>query len=520
MTPDQIDYDALPYASLPFPQTQPARLAALAALHGCHVPAVETATVLELGCASGGNIIPLAARFPKARFEGVDLADRHIRDGNQLIEELSLKNISLRQGDISQLNLGARNYDFIICHGVFSWTPQPVREDILKICAASLTVAGLAYISYNTYPGWGLRMAVREICQRHINPGTDPITAIAEARSVLEAYAGSLDPKTPYGSALKDEIAQCVRMTDPHFQGEFLGPFNEPCYFHDFVEWAEEHGLSYVCDAAPPEQDAGSLGPLLDGEPPVITAGDHLARTQSADFVSGRKFRRSILRLADAKQDNRAHGEVLMSLHYACSMVREAEEGGTLTFRHGESRIRTNDPVAGKALSLLAEAYPETRTLDEIADVALVGTGASQPGAADRLHDALRRTIEAGHVKVSTIPLRNGSAANDRPALWPVARAQLANDMIEVSSRLHEPVALRGPVRFIAGLMDGTRTRKALVEDICKAVSEGRLDIGDQNATTNENADPARITAALDHLLQECRRSGLLAVEEDMSGQE
>jgi hypothetical protein len=70
------DYEVLPYPSMPFAYTQPAHLAALATLFGVSTAAATQARVLELGCASGGNLIPLAARFPHARFFGVDLSRR------------------------------------------------------------------------------------------------------------------------------------------------------------------------------------------------------------------------------------------------------------------------------------------------------------------------------------------------------------------------------------------------------------------------------------------------------------
>src|SRR5262245_3361627 len=93
------DYEALPYPSMPFAYTQPARLAALTQLFGLTAPDASEAHVLELGCASGGNIIPLAVRYPRARFVGVDLSQRHIEEGRERIRALSLTNIELQQGD-------------------------------------------------------------------------------------------------------------------------------------------------------------------------------------------------------------------------------------------------------------------------------------------------------------------------------------------------------------------------------------------------------------------------------------
>ena len=90
-------YDDVPYESHPFPQTHPGRLAAAARLFGLEVPPLRTARVLELGCAAGGNLIPLAARFPEARFVGVDLSQRQIDGGSSRIAALKLSNISLRR---------------------------------------------------------------------------------------------------------------------------------------------------------------------------------------------------------------------------------------------------------------------------------------------------------------------------------------------------------------------------------------------------------------------------------------
>jgi tRNA G46 methylase TrmB len=73
-------YDEVPYTSRPFPQSQPSRLAALGQMFGLTPPCVATARVLELGCAAGGNLIPLAVAYPDARFIGVDLSGFQIAD--------------------------------------------------------------------------------------------------------------------------------------------------------------------------------------------------------------------------------------------------------------------------------------------------------------------------------------------------------------------------------------------------------------------------------------------------------
>src|SRR5258705_7596626 len=155
------DYNLLPYLSLPIAYTQPAHLAALAALFALDAPAAERARVLELGCASGGNIIPLAARFPHARFLGIDLAQRHIGEGRQRAAALGLANVELRQGDLTQASFAGERFDYVICHGVFSWVPQAAQDAILRICRDTLADNRVAALSYNVFPGLHFRKILR-----------------------------------------------------------------------------------------------------------------------------------------------------------------------------------------------------------------------------------------------------------------------------------------------------------------------------------------------------------------------
>ena len=103
-------YDELPYDSQPLPQTHPSRLSTLARLFGLAPPAIETCRVLELGCANGNNLIPMAAALPGARFVGVDLSARQIADGRALIADAGLDNIELRHADIQSIS--ARDGEF------------------------------------------------------------------------------------------------------------------------------------------------------------------------------------------------------------------------------------------------------------------------------------------------------------------------------------------------------------------------------------------------------------------------
>src|SRR5262249_16385673 len=147
-------YDALPYASEPFPSTHPALLGALARLFGIEAAPLNGARILELGCAVGGNIIPLAARHPDATLVGIDLSGARVAAAPAPLADLGLANIEVRcQGIDDLLDAADAPFDYIICHGVYSWVPAVVRESILRICRQRLSARGVAIVSYNVLPG-------------------------------------------------------------------------------------------------------------------------------------------------------------------------------------------------------------------------------------------------------------------------------------------------------------------------------------------------------------------------------
>src|SRR5262249_50525120 len=123
--------------------------------------------ILELGCADGGNLIPMAEAFPDSEFVGIDLGGRQIADGQALVEALALRNISLRHLDILNVDASFGKFDYIITYGIFSWVPREVQDKILAVSREHLAPNGVAYISYNTYPGWRMRQILRDTAVYH-----------------------------------------------------------------------------------------------------------------------------------------------------------------------------------------------------------------------------------------------------------------------------------------------------------------------------------------------------------------
>jgi cyclopropane fatty-acyl-phospholipid synthase-like methyltransferase len=98
----------------------------------------------------------MAYALPDSHFVGIDNSSAHISEGQVMVMALALPNISLKQMSIADVTETLGQFDYIIAHGVYSWVPPVIRDKLLAICRQNLAPNGVAYISYNTYPGWNM----------------------------------------------------------------------------------------------------------------------------------------------------------------------------------------------------------------------------------------------------------------------------------------------------------------------------------------------------------------------------
>ena len=165
--PTHASYDEVPYEFRPFVRSYPDHLATIATLFGMKPQSADRSRILELGCAMGGNLIPMAINLPNSQFLGIDLSARQIADGQAMIKKLGLQNIELRHANILDVDDSYGMFDYILCHGVYSWVSPEAQEKILSICSKNLKPMGVAYVSYNVYPGWHMFGMIRDMMIYH-----------------------------------------------------------------------------------------------------------------------------------------------------------------------------------------------------------------------------------------------------------------------------------------------------------------------------------------------------------------
>src|SRR3954454_4850783 len=198
--PDDSNYEAVPYPVTSFPESHPRRLHSVAHLFGLETPPIDTARVLELGCAVGGNIVPMAYSLPNTKFIGIDIVSSQIEQAKTFSDAVGVKNLDLRAAsimDVSREQWG--EFDYIIGHGVFSWVPPDVQEKILAIAGEQLSPRGVAYLSFNTFPGWHARMWVRDAMLFHTETIADALQRARAARDFIAALVQSPFPAAKTG---------------------------------------------------------------------------------------------------------------------------------------------------------------------------------------------------------------------------------------------------------------------------------------------------------------------------------
>ncbi len=500
---------------MPVTLSQPQHLAALATLFGLDPPDVERASVLELGCASAGNIIPLAARFPRASFRGIDLSQRHIDDGRKRIAELALENIGLQQGDLTTLELAEQRFDYVICHGVFSWVPKAAQDAIFRICRQTLAPNGMVAISYNVLPGWHLRMVIRDLCRHYAGAEGSPQRRVARARAALRQIAEASSETEPYGQLLRLEARRLKDVPSAYIMGEFLTRDNAPCHVGDFIKRAADEELDYLCEADLSAAVPPTLDPAIRDRIASIAATDRPAAEQHIDFLTGRLFRSSILvrrqsasRLPPAPDPDRLH-----SLHVASPLRFDpALSKDQLTvFTDLQARpITTGEPAIQRALARLAAAYPMTLSMDELAadseTESLVEDGA-------RVRRAVLTIVLAGRATVSVLPLRVGRAAEQRPRVWSVARAEAASAQPWVTTLRHGAVPANPVLRILLPHLDGTNDRGALRALLVDALRGGALRVPELPADPSPGRLAELAEEYVEQALHHLERNALLEAD-------
>ena len=319
-------YDSFLYVSKPFSSTNINNLQAKAKLYGLNPAPLKGARILELGASCGGNLIPQALYYPEATFTGIDLSSVQIKHGNELIESMGLTNVTLLEKDIMDIDDDFGTFDYILVHGIWSWVPDIVKDKILSICNRNLSDRGLAYVSYNTYPGWKRLEQMRDIMlyseKQLKSQSLQERTAYTKNVLKLIGETMKMDERSQKQSGYKiDNINRVLESNDYYVGHEYLETFNDPVYVSEFIERAEKHGCVYIGDESIEKSFITWLDDKIVDNIKTLANGNHKHKEQYYDFVYDTQFRMALL-TKPCNRDNIVRNEtvqkdILDTLYFA-----------------------------------------------------------------------------------------------------------------------------------------------------------------------------------------------------------
>jgi methyltransferase-like protein/SAM-dependent methyltransferase len=509
-TTGRTSYDEVPYKSYPYPQTRPERLAAVATLFGMKPRPIDECRILELGCSSGGNLIPLAEKYPNSEVVGIDASSRQIADGQQLAGRLNFPNLRLEHRDILTIDADFGEFDYIICHGVYSWVPASVQRKILSICRENLAPDGVAYVSYNTYPGWHMRGAIRDMMCYRARNFVKPPDRVKHARALIDFLAQAVPAEDgAYGILLRNELNVLRDKEDHYLFHEHLEEVNEPLYFHQFVERAEETDLQYLGEADFSVMSVQNFPQQVEAVLRSV-ANDIIETEQYMDFVRNRMFRQTLLCHQKVSIDRSLPPERLLGMYVASSAkpegIVDVRSNAQAVFRGPHAVTTTTEPLVKAALLHLTEIYPQSVAFSELLAIArsrlstdpVVVDAAHVTSDARRLAEPLIRCYATAQVELSVRPAGFTSTVCDSPAAPLYARVQ-AETSNRVTSLRHELATLTDLQRHLLRHLDGKHNRSQLLEELASLVQAGVLVVREEGQRIS---DPQRIKTILEKPLE------------------
>jgi len=475
-------YDLTPYIDLSYTATHPDRLATMASLLGLQSAPLARCRLLEIGCAAGGNLLPMAYSLPQAEFVGIDYSARQIEEGQRRIRELGFDNVQLICADLASVDAALEaelgSFDYFVAHGFYSWTPPAVRDAMLALCKRLLRPHGVAYVSYNTYPGWHTVKLIRDAMLYHGQGAETPEELASEGRS-MAGFLAQYANEGPH----KDLFRHYVEMLKNNLKGtdnsfllhDELSEVNDPVYFYQFVEHAQQHGLQYLVEV---ELRAVMLSsfPAETQTALKTMVWDAIDLEQKMDFVRNQTFRQTLLCHAEEPVIRTILPQAVMEswLRSQAKRVTEPDTNspaGSVRFvGKDESTLTTNHPVSVAALELLAKDWPRGLHFNELLAAAREAVAVSSPntlGPAEQDGVTLASTLLRAHsqslqlVELHSFHPRVVNSASDRPVASTVARLEAKSRTI-VTNLWHERVTLLPLQQTILGYLDGSHTVNAL----------------------------------------------------------
>jgi hypothetical protein len=461
-TSAEFTYDQVAYPNYVHPAADSEYACVAGRFYGWRGRDPATASVLEIGCGEGVNLMAIAGAFPKSRCVGFDISARAVARGQQLAAAAGLDNIELHWGDLLSYPRDGERFDYIICHGVLTWVPPPVRTAVFEVIAARLAAGGVAYVGYDALPAAASKAAIVGLLKQFVPPEADLASKVETAVTIIETLGRNQHKSSRLKPELDDLLRRLPEMAPAYFVHDWLEAHYAPMSVDEFATAAGAVDLAYAGDVSLTDMQTRDIDP--SGMHILAAAMDSLLTTASTlDLLRGsRMYRTDLLVRPESPPDRMPFPPT--DLGYCLFGEREygVDESGGRTLRlklgsMGSPSFADADQIA--MLDWLADRSPGEFHPSEIA----AGSGLALP----YVENLCRVFAVMGVLEAHVTPPPFTVTPGDRPRAGRVARAMAAEGRDTVVALRHKAMALPDPIRRgILRLSDGSRTRDDIVRDL------------------------------------------------------
>ncbi len=395
---------------------------------------------------------------------------------------------------------------------------------MLEIFQRHLAPNGVAYLSYNTFPGWHIRGIVRDMMLYRGGQFAEPDARLKQAKSLVEFVAqATRGSDTPYQRLLQGELNQMSQMEDYYLHHDHLEENNHPVYFHEMARKLAVNGLQYLGEADFSMMVSSNFSPEVAKTLQELGAHDIIQMEQYMDFVRCRYFRKTLICRNSIKLNRMLAPTVVKDLLLASNAVPEKAEMSldatqSVTFESSVGyKLTCRAAVTKLALGILQREWPLPVSFPKLLDQASAeAAGKGMPVDATTVEDFLAGEMltgmAAGVIEWRLSPVGFTTAVTTTPATPPLARLQ-AERGYKVTNLRGESVTLDEIHRQTLKQLDGTRDLAQITLALIASVKRGEMLLHRENDKTviTEEAEMRRILEpALDKVLANLAKRALL----------
>ncbi|MCR4941376.1 MAG: methyltransferase regulatory domain-containing protein [Campylobacter sp.] len=357
------------HISAAYSGSSPLKLEACATLLGLNPVTSKNAKILEIGCSFGGNIIPFALNNPDAQILGIDINLEQIKKAKEASKEIGLKNIEFKHIDVRKISekdiKKYEKFDYIIAHAIYSWVSQDTQKAVIEVIKNFLAPQGVAFVSYNVYPGWKIKDMLRDLIlfsTRNCQNTEEKIAKAKESISVFKHFLLDSENIHVPSDTIINFINQIFLInSDDYIAHEFLGEINSPCYFKEFVENLEKNELSYLCESSLDDIFA-SVGNADVNAYMLKNFPNRYDQEQFMDFYMHRVFRQSLIVHKQAYEKVAAREINPSDIAKLNFVARFRNQNDIWLNRHEEKMSESSSWLC----DVLSKIYPQSTNLTQI----------------------------------------------------------------------------------------------------------------------------------------------------------